>query len=50
MYTKGKKLFDGIFVQHAHVVTKCASALTEREQERAGRLLKKLGLALAGRH
>jgi MarR family 2-MHQ and catechol resistance regulon transcriptional repressor len=43
---KGKKLFDEIFVQHAGYVSKIASVLTEQEQERLAKLLKKLGLAL----
>ena len=44
--TKGKKLFDEIFVQHAKKVADLASVLTEQEQEELGRLLKKLGTSL----
>ena len=47
--SKGKKLFDEIFLQHAKYITKIASALTESEQEEIGQLLKKLGLALRER-
>jgi MarR family transcriptional regulator, 2-MHQ and catechol-resistance regulon repressor len=44
--TKGKKLFDEIFVKHAECITNLASALTESEQTQLARLVKKLGLAL----
>jgi MarR family transcriptional regulator, 2-MHQ and catechol-resistance regulon repressor len=44
--TKGKKLFDEIFFQHAIYVSKIASVLNEQEQKSLAQLLKKLGLAL----
>ena len=44
--TKGKKLFDEIFVKHAKCVTGLAGSLTEKEQEELARLLKKLGTSL----
>lgn len=43
---KGKKLFEEIFIRHAHVVSKAASVLTDQEQEELSRLLKKLGTGL----
>ncbi len=43
---KGKRLFEDIFHQHAHVVQRLASVLTEVEQKQLSALLKKLGLAL----
>jgi len=45
---KGKKLFSDTFGSHAEYVGKIASVLTEAEQEEVSRLLKKLGLSLAG--
>jgi MarR family 2-MHQ and catechol resistance regulon transcriptional repressor len=47
--SKGKKLFDEIFIKHAEFVAKTASVLSEEEQETLSRLLKKLGLSLKGR-
>lgn len=44
---KGEGLFRDIFPKHAKVVAGLASALTEREQEELGRLLKKLGLSIS---
>jgi len=43
--SKGKKLFDEIFVKHARFIAKVASVLTEAEQEQLAGLLKKLGQA-----
>lgn len=43
---KGKRLFDQIFVQHAHRVAELAAVLSETEQEELGRLARKLGTAL----
>ena len=45
--SKGKKLFDEVFIQHAEYVVKIASVLTPDEQETLSLLLKKLGLSLA---
>lgn len=47
---KGKKLFHEIFPKHAKYIAALAAALTEREQEELGRLLKKLGLSLQKHH
>jgi MarR family 2-MHQ and catechol resistance regulon transcriptional repressor len=44
--TKGKELFDEIFIRHAKFVTKVAGVLNEKEQNTLARLLKKLGLSL----
>jgi MarR family transcriptional regulator, 2-MHQ and catechol-resistance regulon repressor len=44
--SKGKRLFEKIFVHHAEYVSKLASVLTESEQAELGILLKKLGLGL----
>ncbi len=44
--SKGKKLFDEIFTQHAEHITNLASVLTDDEQEELGRLCKKLGMGL----
>jgi MarR family 2-MHQ and catechol resistance regulon transcriptional repressor len=44
--TKGQKLFDSVFSQHAEHIAKIASVLSESEQEDLGRLLKKLGRGL----
>jgi MarR family 2-MHQ and catechol resistance regulon transcriptional repressor len=46
---RGKQLFKTIFPTHARHITSLVSALTEREQEQLGRLLKKLGLSLQQR-
>jgi MarR family 2-MHQ and catechol resistance regulon transcriptional repressor len=44
--TKGKKLFDEIFVKHAEHIVRLASVLTDQEQEELAGLLKKLGVSL----
>lgn len=44
--TKGKKLFDDIFVQHAKFVASATSVLSDGEQEELAGLLKKLGTSL----
>lgn len=44
--TRGKKLFEEIFVKHAQCVTKLAGSLSEEEQEELAALLKKLGTSL----
>jgi MarR family 2-MHQ and catechol resistance regulon transcriptional repressor len=44
--TKGKVLFDRIFVKHAEFVRKTASILTPDEQKELGNLLRKLGCGL----
>lgn len=44
--TKGAKLFEEIFAQHAQVVERLASVLSTDEQTQLAHLLKKLGLAL----
>jgi MarR family 2-MHQ and catechol resistance regulon transcriptional repressor len=41
--SKGKRLFDKIFIQHAEYVAQAVSVLTEAEQAELSRLLKKLG-------
>ncbi len=46
---KGQKLFEEIFPKHAHHIETLASVLTEEEQKELGRLLKKLGTALAAK-
>jgi MarR family 2-MHQ and catechol resistance regulon transcriptional repressor len=46
---KGKELFAKSFPNHANYVADLASVLSEAEQLRLGRLLKKLGTALASR-
>jgi len=46
--TKGQKLFEEIFSEHAKHIEKLASVLTEKEQEELARLLKKLGCGLSG--
>jgi MarR family 2-MHQ and catechol resistance regulon transcriptional repressor len=43
---KGEEVFQEIFPKHAKCVARLTKALTEREQEDLGRLLKKLGLSL----
>ena len=43
---KGKKLFDDIFLQHAKFVASATSVLSDTEQEKLARLLKKLGTSL----
>jgi MarR family 2-MHQ and catechol resistance regulon transcriptional repressor len=48
--SKGKVLFDKIFVQHAEYVKEIASVLTAKEQEELSGLLKKLGVGLKERH
>lgn len=47
---KGERLFHQVFPGHAQYVARLASALTAGEQVAAGRLLKKLGLALVQRN
>lgn len=44
--SKGKKVFDEIFPQHARFIAEKISILTEPEQKQLGILLKKLGLGL----
>ena len=44
---KGEEVFNDIFPKHAKFVAGLTSALTEKEQEDLGRLLKKLGLSLS---
>lgn len=44
--SKGKKLFNLIFIKHAQVVLRAASVLSEAEQEQLGALLKKLGAGI----
>jgi MarR family 2-MHQ and catechol resistance regulon transcriptional repressor len=44
--SKGKRLFEKIFISHAEYITKLASVLTETEQAELGLLLKKVGLGL----
>lgn len=46
--TKGQKLFNNIFPEHAKYITELASVLTEEEQVQLSALLKKLGLSLKG--
>lgn len=45
--TKGKKLFDTIFIQHAKFVGSAVSVLTEKEQDELSILLKKLGTSVS---
>ncbi|HLF20642.1 MAG TPA: MarR family transcriptional regulator [Bacteroidota bacterium] len=45
---KGKKLFQKIFANHAEVVAKAASVLSDEEQAELGKLLKKLGTTCRG--
>jgi MarR family 2-MHQ and catechol resistance regulon transcriptional repressor len=47
--TAGKRLIGSIFPSHADFLTQTISALTAREQAQATALLRKLGLAAAGR-
>jgi MarR family 2-MHQ and catechol resistance regulon transcriptional repressor len=44
--TKGKKLFDNIFLQHAKFVSSALGVLSDKEQEELAGLLKKLGTLL----
>ena len=44
--SKGKKIFEESFLEHAEFLTQQASVLTLQEQEDLGRLLKKLGCLL----
>jgi MarR family 2-MHQ and catechol resistance regulon transcriptional repressor len=44
--TKGKKLFDNIFLQHAKFVSSALGVLSDKEQEELAGLLKKLGTSL----
>ncbi len=44
--SKGKDLFDKIFIKHAKFITKIAGVLNDKEQETLASLLKKLGLSL----
>ncbi len=44
--TKGEKLFQKIFIQHAEYIKELAGVLTVEEQEELSRLLKKLGKSL----
>ena len=44
--SKGKHLFNKIFIKHAEYITQLASVLTEAEQVELSHLLKKLGLGL----
>jgi MarR family 2-MHQ and catechol resistance regulon transcriptional repressor len=44
--SKGKRLFNKIFIKHAEYITQLASVLTEAEQVELSHLLKKLGLGL----
>jgi len=44
--TKGKRLFNQVFVKHAEHIAGLASVLTDGEQEELARLLKKLGVSL----
>jgi len=44
--SKGKKLFNDIFLRHAKFVASTTSVLTEKEQEELAVLLKKLGTSL----
>jgi len=48
--SKGKRLFDSVFVPHAEYVSKIASVLNENEQETLSVLLKKLGLSLSEKY
>ena len=44
---KGKRRFDGIFLQHAKFIQEISSVISAQEQDQLSGLLKKLGLALA---
>ncbi|AFN73965.1 MarR family transcriptional regulator [Melioribacter roseus P3M-2] len=43
---KGRKTFEEIFIQHAFHITRLMSVLTQEEQKKLGKLLKKLGSSL----
>ncbi len=47
--SKGKKLFDRIFLLHAEVVARTFSVLSPEEQDRVAALLKKLGTGARAR-
>lgn len=44
--SKGKLLFEDVFVKHAEQLTKCMSVLSADEQKTLGDLLKKLGTSV----
>jgi MarR family 2-MHQ and catechol resistance regulon transcriptional repressor len=45
--SKGRRLFDRVFPEHAEMIADCLTVLNSDEQERLASLLKKLGTGIA---